>query len=529
MDKALVHHPIHHKQHGFTRGKGTESAISNAVDYVERHILKRQHCLGVFLDISSAFDSISASHIRQSLLKHGGDPEMVQWYYNYISHRDIEVEMHGQRAALSTGVGFPQGGVCSAKFWLIAFDTAIQIINTLYVEGIGYADDCGVLSGGSRLDHMVSRVQKVLDKLTAWGRTCGLRFNPDKSVAVFFTRSRKIPKIKLKLDGQDLEYKQEVRYLGVLLDQKLHWNAHINDRITKAKRMMAKVAAITWNNWGPKPKLMKWAYTGMIRPFIAYAAMIWGHRAQHIKGKLERLNRMAMNTFASFPRSTPTAALEVILDVLPLHLFCLKEGLSAKTRLWGVASLDWDGRHSRNKTHNISHLGYWEQTLATAGILYQDSDVCNVLSPSQRFHVNLDSFDGKRWHRTLTRTNVFTDGSRRQDRAGCGFYITDQKRRCLESGSYSLPSHSTVYQAELAAIARAVQALLLLPEADLKYVKIFVDSQAALRSVCCPTIQSQTVLDAVSWLNRLAEQPLVLPWCGFQPIGVFLETHKQMT
>ena len=170
MDEALVKHPIHHKQHGFLSGKSTESAISNTTDYIEKFIMRKQHCVGVFLDIGSAFDSVQASHIRRSLLDHGGDPEMVHWYYNYISHRDMEINIHGEHASFSNGVGFPQGGVCSAKFWLIAFNFAIRIINTHAVEGNGYADDCSVLFWGSNLDHAVNRLQRVLDSLTAWGR-----------------------------------------------------------------------------------------------------------------------------------------------------------------------------------------------------------------------------------------------------------------------------------------------------------------------------------------------------------------------
>ena len=30
---------------------------------------------------------------------------------------------------ITTTTGFPQGGVCSAKFWIIAFDEVIEIIN----------------------------------------------------------------------------------------------------------------------------------------------------------------------------------------------------------------------------------------------------------------------------------------------------------------------------------------------------------------------------------------------------------------
>ena len=100
----------------------------------------------------------------------------------------------------------------------------------------------------------------MLDRLTAWGKTCGLRFNPEKSIAVLFTRRKKKPGRKLIIDGKEIEFKQEVKYLGVTLDSKLHWTPHINDKIAKAKRFIGHVAAITRKNWGPKPKLMRWAY-----------------------------------------------------------------------------------------------------------------------------------------------------------------------------------------------------------------------------------------------------------------------------
>ena len=84
MDIALASNPIHHKQHGFLPGKGTESAISNTTNYIEKFIMRKQHCVGLFLDISSAFDSVRPGHVRRSLLAHGGDPDLVQWYCDYI-------------------------------------------------------------------------------------------------------------------------------------------------------------------------------------------------------------------------------------------------------------------------------------------------------------------------------------------------------------------------------------------------------------------------------------------------------------
>ena len=70
MDEALIKYPIHPKQHGFTVGKSTESAISNTVNFIEKYVFKNQYALGIFLDISSAFDSIDPDHIREALMDH---------------------------------------------------------------------------------------------------------------------------------------------------------------------------------------------------------------------------------------------------------------------------------------------------------------------------------------------------------------------------------------------------------------------------------------------------------------------------
>ena len=49
-------------------------------------------------------------------------------------------------------MGFPQGGVCSAKFWIIVFDEAAKILNSNGVNGELFADDGnGIIGGKDRL------------------------------------------------------------------------------------------------------------------------------------------------------------------------------------------------------------------------------------------------------------------------------------------------------------------------------------------------------------------------------------------
>ena len=179
--------------------------------------------MGIFLDISSAYDSVGIDHIRTSLYLHGGDDDLVEWYFHYLGHRVLDIRLHGGQVRLQNAVGFPQGCVASAMFWLIAFDPAVRIINTRFVEGNAYADDCAVIFCGPNFSRLVHRLQLVLDELVEWGRTCGLRFNPDKTVAVVFSRSREEFNEFVTIEGKPIPYSDTVRYLGVILDKNLSW------------------------------------------------------------------------------------------------------------------------------------------------------------------------------------------------------------------------------------------------------------------------------------------------------------------
>ena len=257
MDHLQKYYKIHGKQHGFLKGKSTESAISNTVDYIERHLFRRRTCIGVFLDISSAYDSIYIDHIKESLYKFGGEVDWVEWYYHYLSHRTLSLDLHEDHIKLHSKVGFPQGGVASPKFWLLAFDPAIEIINSTFVEGNGYADDCCVVFGGRDPDILVRRIQRVLDRLVEWGNTCGLRFNPDKTIIVNFSRKRNKVIPHLRVGNEYVPYSTEATYLGIKLDSKLIWRRHLEERITRGKRYLMKMANLSKAIWGPKPNLSR--------------------------------------------------------------------------------------------------------------------------------------------------------------------------------------------------------------------------------------------------------------------------------
>ena len=149
-------------------------------------------------------------------------------------------------------------------------------------------------------------------------------------------------------------------------------------------------------------------------------------------------------------------------------------------------------------------MKFWDQKAHALGIDTADSDLCHARSDSPNFKVNLESFQDKRRYRRPAQTNLYTDGSKVGDQVGAGFAIF-QRQKELASGRSQLPDYATVFQAEVTAIRLACEKLKAL-NVHTTYVKIFIDSQATLRALSKPAINSKCIKATISAVNQLAEQ-----------------------
>jgi len=71
-----------------------------------------------------------------------------------------------------------------------------------------------------------------------WCNESGLSVNPDKTGLILFSRKRKLnaPQMPM-LFGTLLKLTDKVKYLGVILDSRLDWKDHIEERTKKALRV----------------------------------------------------------------------------------------------------------------------------------------------------------------------------------------------------------------------------------------------------------------------------------------------------
>ena len=91
---------------------------------------------------------------------------------------------------------------------------------------------------------------------------------------------------KVKINKIPIEYSDGASYLGTFLDAKLTFKKHIEDKIKKCKKHLFALKSLIGKGWGLSPWLMKWAFTGIIRPKLTYGCHIYKvffFKRKHIK------------------------------------------------------------------------------------------------------------------------------------------------------------------------------------------------------------------------------------------------------
>jgi hypothetical protein len=87
--------------------------------------------------------------------------------------------------------------------------------------------------------------------------------------------------------------------------------------------------------WGLKPNMVHWVSIRVIRPSILYAALVWWSKVMQktTKVQLGSIQRMACLPIMGAMKSTPTAAVEVLLNLTPLDLLIMAKARMALYRL----------------------------------------------------------------------------------------------------------------------------------------------------------------------------------------------------
>ena len=130
-----------------------------------------------------------------------------------------------------------------------------------------FADDANFFVEGDSESELTDKVNKLLDKLSLWCTANKLSLSPDKTCYSMFLNYSHIGNIKLFLDGQELVNTERVKYMGLLIDEKLKWTDHTEHVYNK----IIKYIGIFYKIRNKLPfDILKQLYFAFVHPQINY-------------------------------------------------------------------------------------------------------------------------------------------------------------------------------------------------------------------------------------------------------------------
>ncbi|WP_420286312.1 reverse transcriptase domain-containing protein, partial [Escherichia coli] len=155
-----------------------------------------------------------------------------------------------------------------------------------------YVDDTVIYASNRHRKNLACAVQRAVTTLGEWFRTWRIAINPVKSAAIMFEpHTCKLPRTvgPLSLFGRNIPWATKTKYLGVTLDSKLNFNAHVtivrNRAVWILSRLRPLLSSVSKMSLRHKLTLYKMC----VRPILTYSCAAFAHMSKHNFARMQRV------------------------------------------------------------------------------------------------------------------------------------------------------------------------------------------------------------------------------------------------
>lgn len=332
------HQLIANNQYGFRTSLSTDDAVLDFTQQVASNLDNKSKCLGIFLDLSKAFDTVSVPKLIMKLESVGVRGIPLEIFKDYLKNRkqSIKIDNHLSDEFL-VSYGVPQGGILSPTLFQIYLNDLCRL-NLPNGRIYAYADDTAILVDGSSWDIVKANAEVAMTKVMIWLNSNLLTLNLQKTTYVpFAIRCNAKPSPSFTITPHSctnsstpctcspLARSESVKYLGVHIDGGLRWDKQIDAVATRTLRLIQIFKSLRAS---ADLKTLKMVYLALCQSVIGYCIVTWGGAAKTKFLRVERAQRAVLKVMMKKPYRYPTTELFSDCQVLTVRqLYVLKSTL----------------------------------------------------------------------------------------------------------------------------------------------------------------------------------------------------------
>jgi len=284
------HNLIDKKQYGFKENHSTELAITTIYDELVRNFDKRLIASSLFLDLSKAFDCCDHEILLDKLYYCGIRGVSHQLFSNFLHNRMQCTKIGAFKSSYKRiSCGVPQDSVISPLLFLIYIN---DITKASSFRTTLFADDINLHMSNSSFNVLQTTVNLELCKIDNCLRANKLSLNYNKTNFMLLTSQKHNPaSFKVIINNHNISPEDNLKYLGVLLDNKLSWKPHVQKvktQLSRACGILSKLKHYT------TPPVLKVVYNSLIHPYLNYSNLNWGRASNATIQPLIKLQNKAI-------------------------------------------------------------------------------------------------------------------------------------------------------------------------------------------------------------------------------------------
>ena len=224
-------------------------------------------------------------------------------FTSYLNNRQQCCNVNGKLSSIKRiRCGVPQGSILGPLPFVIFMNDLPLAVKE--AEIILYADDTSLSKDFKTTNKLKEQLIPAFSKVCEWLKCNKLSLNALKTEFMIMGTSQKLSSLdsdpimrpfKLILNNYEIKRVKKTKYLGMIVDDTLTWEDHIDYITMKISRDVGIIRRV--RELIPEKALLL-LYQTLIDPYFRYCSTVWGQFGETLKDKLQALQNRAARSIA---------------------------------------------------------------------------------------------------------------------------------------------------------------------------------------------------------------------------------------